>query len=404
MTSTTQTTGLVLNAIKDNDGNALTFSTIPLILTFKRGNKKELISAGGFTQDTSGEFTLTDVIRDLSWEDGTDFTTQSNGIKWPSGTTVVLSVGPHLLDNVTFSSGENTFTANQTIADTKYLYFGGTDAYVKTDDAGTTLLFKDGSNSEKDLSDLAAAGADEKVAVSSNDTTPAYLDTKITGGDGVTVTETDDGGNESLDIDVDITADKGLEFDTGALQVKAGDNVTVDSTGVNAVLSIEGLVSATASAAEVAVNTTSEVEITDAGYTYTFTGGTLVAGDVIELDFGGVFKSTFTNSLSIDLILGSATIGSITFTNGSGNNSDVGQGRAVLTIRDADASGSLAYTYGLSLDRGYTEFAYAKAGIESSIDFTSDQQLKLSAQYGAASVLSGVTLTSFVVKKLNNPN
>jgi hypothetical protein len=71
---------------------------------------------------------------------------------------------------------------------------------------GSDMKLADDNQSEVTLSTLAAGGgADEKVKVSSNDTTADYLDAKITGGDGITVTEINDGGDEDLDIDIDTT-------------------------------------------------------------------------------------------------------------------------------------------------------------------------------------------------------
>jgi hypothetical protein len=46
-----------------------------------------------------------------------------------------------------------------------------------------------------------AAGADEAVKVSSNDTTAGYLNGKLVAGTNITLTENGDGGNETLTID-----------------------------------------------------------------------------------------------------------------------------------------------------------------------------------------------------------
>lgn len=52
----------------------------------------------------------------------------------------------------------------------------------------------------KDLDGYGAASQDEKVKVSSNDTTAGYLNGKIIAGSGVTLTEVSDGGNETLEV------------------------------------------------------------------------------------------------------------------------------------------------------------------------------------------------------------
>jgi hypothetical protein len=48
--------------------------------------------------------------------------------------------------------------------------------------------------------DLTGTGTDELTKVSSNDTTSGYLNGKLTGGTGITLTENSDGGNETLDV------------------------------------------------------------------------------------------------------------------------------------------------------------------------------------------------------------
>ena len=47
---------------------------------------------------------------------------------------------------------------------------------------------------------LQTTGTDEKVKVSSNDTTPGYLNGKLVVGSGISFTENNDGANETLTI------------------------------------------------------------------------------------------------------------------------------------------------------------------------------------------------------------
>lgn len=90
------------------------------------------------------------------------------------------------------------------VADNVELQFGSTAAAIYTDDTGTNLSFKDGSNPAVTLSTLAAgAGADTKVAITVNDTTTDVLDNKLTAGDGLSKTVGTPGGSETLDLDVD---------------------------------------------------------------------------------------------------------------------------------------------------------------------------------------------------------
>jgi hypothetical protein len=60
------------------------------------------------------------------------------------------------------------------------------------------LLLCDGVNVI--LAGSSAAGSDEKVKVSANDTTPAYLIDKLVAGAGAAVVETDDGASESVTL------------------------------------------------------------------------------------------------------------------------------------------------------------------------------------------------------------
>ena len=234
MTSASQTSGIVLTRILDNNNSARTLTTKPMFFRFSDGSKQEIVSAGGWTQDADGHFTLTDVVRDVDPDDGDSYATGSNPVKWASGTLVEAVVPAQLMNKIAFTDVANTFTENQTIDGTDKIYLNDTGTYIYDD--GTDLKFKDSNNSETSLSTLAATGgSDEKVGISSNDTTPDYLVNKITGGDGITATETTDGGDETLDIDVDLATDPGLEFDSGELRVKvkSGGGITRDSDGLS---------------------------------------------------------------------------------------------------------------------------------------------------------------------------
>ena len=63
------------------------------------------------------------------------------------------------------------------------------------------------------------ASADEKAAVTGTDTTPGYLVTKVTTGDGLDATVLNPGANETLQLTVDLAsaADPGLEISGGKL-------------------------------------------------------------------------------------------------------------------------------------------------------------------------------------------
>jgi hypothetical protein len=73
----------------------------------------------------------------------------------------------------------------------------GQPATSPTIDAGVAgLLICDGVNVV--LAGTSTVGSDEKVKVSANDTTPAYLIDKLVAGGGLALAETDDGANETV--------------------------------------------------------------------------------------------------------------------------------------------------------------------------------------------------------------
>lgn len=237
--STTLATGIVVTAdsFKTPAGTgSVTWPTGNQIWKLTRKTRTntqvEFIGVESLSQSGSTLTTGT-VTRYLSPTDGTDFTSQGDGISFPAGAIVELVWDVRHAEHTAFKDNANTFTTHQLISSTNELRFNDTATAIWDD--GTTLRFKSSSQGSVTLDTLAATGgSDEKVGVSANDTTPAYLDTKITGGDGITVTETDDGGNETLDIDVDLAADGGLEISSGALRAKIGARGIVrDSNGLD---------------------------------------------------------------------------------------------------------------------------------------------------------------------------
>jgi hypothetical protein len=101
-----------------------------------------------------------------------------------------------------------------------------------------------------------SAATDEKAKVSSNDTTPGYLDGKLVAGSGITLTTNNDGGNETLTItaNIDLSAEAGSNL--SALRVvrldatnKAvyADNDTDTNANAVGITTIASILGATAS-------------------------------------------------------------------------------------------------------------------------------------------------------------
>lgn len=113
------------------------------------------------------------------------------------------------------------------------LTLSGSDFRIRKD--GNDMKLTDDNQSEVTLSQLASlSGVNDKVKVSSNDTTEDYLINKIVGGDGIaTPTQVNDGSDEDISLAIDLATNPGLEFSSGQLKVKTGTAITLDASGVN---------------------------------------------------------------------------------------------------------------------------------------------------------------------------
>lgn len=146
--------------------------------------------------------------------------------------------------------------------------------------AGTTLI------------DLANTATDEKAKVSSNDTTPGFLNGKLVAGTNVTLTENNDGGNETLTIAANFTdADDKVKVSAGDTtpafldtKLLAGSNITLTkgNVGGNETYTVAANVPVTS------VNTlTGAVTLTAASVGAAATSHTHAASDVTS----GVFAT-----------------------------------------------------------------------------------------------------------------
>lgn len=82
------------------------------------------------------------------------------------------------------------------------------------------------------------SGTDEKAKVSSNDTTAGYLNGKLVAGTGVTLTENNNGGDETLEVDLDAATIASLALANSALQ--SGDNVSELTNDAGYITDISG--------------------------------------------------------------------------------------------------------------------------------------------------------------------
>lgn len=206
------------------------FDTPTAFIFFELGGVYERSHYTSLAVDaTTKVTTLSGLTRGMSTSDGRTVSA-GTGSDWPRGTRVVVSNDPNYFGYMARQDTANTFTDNQTIADTKKLYIGA-NAYLTTTDDGTNLLFKDGSNSESNLSTALASGNDEKVGIDSG-ATAGYIgsasnDGVLRTGDGLSYTD----GGDFVTLDVTKLKDASsteLTIATGAVTA-TGSAHTIDT-------------------------------------------------------------------------------------------------------------------------------------------------------------------------------
>lgn len=283
----------------------------------------EFIGVESLTQSGTALTTGT-VIRYLSPTDGTSFTSQGNGLSFPAGTVVELVWDVRHAEHTAFKDNANTFTATQTISSTNKLQLNDSNTYIY--DNGTDLILHDSNNSDITLSTLAAAsGTDEKVKVSSNDTTRKYLEDALAAGAGISIATQNDGSNETSQIsavNTVATGHTGLSTVTsGGLLVGAGtSNMTIIGPGTtgqvpvsngttiamgSAPSYVKSVFQSTTTSSGVGTSTTSQVDVPT--HQYTIPANDLVSGVAYDFYFEGLINWG-AGATSIRLKLGSTTI------------------------------------------------------------------------------------------------
>lgn len=304
---TGKTTGVTVK-IRQVNGVTPTWPTaahrLKIVQKTATNNKVEEFGVAAGTSQVGQTVTLGTLTRALPLDDGTDFTGSGTAQTFAAGADVFLAWDAHDAAQSAKKDLANTFTENQTIEDGNKILLGQAGNYILGD--GDDIKIKDVNNSELTLSDLAAlSGTDEKIKISSNDTTSDYLVNKVTGGDGITVTETDDAGDETLDIDVQLAADPGLEISSGALRVKAktaggvvrdADGLSVDGDAIGVPY---GVLFGDASTGDVTLSMdttlTADVHYNTlnlAGFTLNTAGYRVFARRVTDATGGGKIKAT----------------------------------------------------------------------------------------------------------------
>lgn len=167
-------------------------------------------------------------------------------------------------------------------------------------DGSTTFSAKHWSAKAEEAAEAADSGS---VKISANDTTPGFLNGKLLGGTNITLTEGNDGGDETLTVSVDSHTHTVSQIsDAGALAAKdTVDTADIDDDAVTAAKLADTAVSA-GSYTNTSITVDAQGRITAAS------SGTVGLSDVSQGDL-----NTSTGTIS-----GSASVGT------SGNNSEAG--------------------------------------------------------------------------------
>lgn len=380
------------------------------------GDRREIISFGASSvHATTKVTTWTDVRRGLPQTNTTANFTAGTGIVWPKGATVRVIDYSNYIHQTAFKDAANTFTANQTISSTNELRFA--DSATAVWDDGTSLSFKDSTTATKTLAQLAAAaGTDEKTKVSINDTTGDYLLNKLAAGTGVTLTETNDGGDEDITIAAVNTVDTGhtglSTITTGGLLVGAGtSNMTIIGPGTTGQVPLSNgttivmgtpptfdrvLYVAPDNTAAVGASSTAEV---DTDNTYTLGAADATVGATYRFYASGKYTMN-SGTLTVKLKAGAVTLFSlVSSTTGSNKYWELsGQ----ITCQSTGASGAFSFGF-FGMVNSATPTLFTQDGNTAiTIDTTGTNVLKTSAQFSASDAGHAFTMTNFTIERLSS--
>lgn len=224
--TSTATTGLVLK-------RALTITSGVLLIN-RGATTQEWISFGSTTVNGS-ETTLGDVVRGLALT-GSTFTGSSTRAYAHAASETVELVDYHVLLNLKANIDRaNTWSADQLFNSTTKITFGSASNWIRFNGSNDIEL-KSTAQAAVTLSQLAAgAGVNDKVKVTSNDTTASYLDTKINPGLGLVRTVTSPSGNEGYTLDINLEASNPslqVSSDELGVKIKASGGLAKDASGL----------------------------------------------------------------------------------------------------------------------------------------------------------------------------
>jgi hypothetical protein len=189
------------------------------------------------------------------------------------------------------------------------------------------------SNPFATILDIAAVSGDtQQVKVSGNDTTPGFLEDKLSGGTNVTLTTLNEGGDEIVLIDVNDTFVTGFTYDNSnnfTVSLNDGTDLVASINTVTGMtntgnLDLQGELSN--STGNVVIN--DNLDVTGSITTTGLTISNLGANRVVYTNGSGTLstESGFEYDSSTDLL----SVGDLNVTNASGTPASIGQGGLVI--------------------------------------------------------------------------
>ena len=421
--ATTITVGAIyktVSGVKTKQG----FDTTAGFAEISQGDAFEIISFDSVSVNaTTKVTTLTGVRRGLSVNATTQSLSSGTGKLWPKGARIAVVDSANYIQATAFKDKANTFTEDQTIESGNKVILGGSSAYVWSENSGTDLKFKDANNSEKTLSQLAAAGgSDEKAAIDAS-ATAGYLGAASS--DGILRTDaslsyTDGGDFVTLGVAAPLNVATG---GTGATSLTAYAPVFGGTTSTGAVQSgtvgssgqlltsngagalptfqtfaqdWENRSISVADSTVVGASSTAEANM---NVNYTITANDWAAGAIYKLSAS--IKSTIDNTggsdtVTIRIKLGTTTVGSYTYSRAANIGDHLIE--YYIVCRTTGASGTVQ-GHGFALG-GTNVTRGVVANSTTTIDTTASQVLQVSAQIDTNSANHAFNIENFIVTKL----